>query len=101
MTRTPNQCKTPNRSSRSLLDDSSSSSHDSRTFTNRNFMNDDGNNQDHVQRRVQFSDMKDKVYFFEKAPLKDYPCLWYGCHELQRMIDESRLAEKEAQSSTS
>lgn len=87
------QCKSPTRPCNNSLDDSTGSrnSHE--------FLTDESNNQ--VQRRVQFSDMEDQVYFFEKAALKDYPCLWYGCHELQRMIDESRLAEKETESSTS
>mmetsp|Transcript_4255 Transcript_4255/g.4935 ORF Transcript_4255/g.4935 Transcript_4255/m.4935 type:complete len:108 (+) Transcript_4255:213-536(+) len=42
-------------------------------------------------RRVRFSEMPvDRVHFIEKVALKDITCLWYGCHELQKMIDEHR-----------
>mmetsp|Transcript_27737 Transcript_27737/g.31703 ORF Transcript_27737/g.31703 Transcript_27737/m.31703 type:complete len:84 (+) Transcript_27737:146-397(+) len=47
------------------------------------------------QKVVRFSDILFQVHIFEKVALKDSSCVWYGCHELQRMIDESRRTENQ------
>lgn len=78
-------------------DDSTNSRHDESTsertssYDNRNGSNDD---EQPLERRVKFSEMPDQVYFFQEIPRRDYPLLWYGCHELQRLLDESRVEDK-------
>mmetsp|Transcript_5437 Transcript_5437/g.7869 ORF Transcript_5437/g.7869 Transcript_5437/m.7869 type:complete len:115 (+) Transcript_5437:363-707(+) len=86
-----------NTSSALSQDCSSSSNDDSSIGASSSDGSSDGRNEKGQlleRRRVHFSKVLDEVYFFQKAQHKDYPHLWYGGHELQKLLDELRLEEK-------